>query len=275
MGIKSYKPITPGLRRRIVEDFSEITRWKPEKSLTTGKRKKGGRGGNGRTTVRFRGGGTKKLYRLIDFKRDKRGIPARVASIEYDPNRSARIALLHYADGEKRYIIAPLGLMVGDRVESGPEAEIKPGNALPIENIPLGAKLYNIELKPGKGGQLVRSAGTMAQLMSKEGKYAIVKLPSGELRMILQTCYATIGQVGNTDHSNIAFGKAGASRWRGIRPHVRGSAMNPIDHPHGGGEGRSKGYKEPRTPWGQHTRGFKTRRKKKASDKYIVKRRRK
>ncbi len=273
MGIKSYKPTSPSSRNREIEDRHGLDRKKPEKSLTIGLSKKGGRGGTGRITVRYRGGGAKRKYRIIDFKRDKRGVPAKVASIEYDPNRSARIALLNYMDGEKRYIIAPMNLKVGDKVEAGPNAEVSPGNALPLENIPLGTKVYNIELRAGKGGQMVRSAGTMAQLMNKEGKFAILKLPSGEVRMVHLNCYATVGQVSNPDHSNISLGKAGANRWRGRKPHVRGAAMNPIDHPHGGGEGRSKGYKEPKTPWGKHTRGYKTRKKNKHSNKYIVKRR--
>ena len=273
MGIKAYKPTTPGFRGRIIVDNSDITQKKPEKSLTTGKSKKSGRGNTGRVTSRFRGGGSKKLYRQIDFKRDKIGVPAKVASIEYDPNRSARIALLHYMDGEKRYIIAPNQVKVGDILVSGPDAEIKPGNAMPLENVPLGARIYNIELKRGKGGQLVRSAGTMAQLMNKEGKFGIVKLPSGEIRLIHLYCYATLGTVSNPDHSNITLGKAGASRWKARRPHVRGAAMNPIDHPHGGGEGRSKGYKVPTSPWGQPSKGYKTRKKKKSSNQYIVKRR--
>ena len=272
MGIKSYKPRTPGLRQRITGDFAEITKRKPEKSLCIGKAKTGGRGKNGRISTRFRGGGHKKLYRIIDFKRDKIGIPAKVASIEYDPNRSARIALLHYLDGEKRYIIAPLNLAVGEIVMSGPDAEIKSGNALPLKKIPLGSKIYNIELKPKHGGQIVRSAGTMAQLMNKEGEYAIVKLPSGEVRLIPQKCYATLGQVSNPDHSNICFGKAGVKRRLGRRPHVRGTAMNPIDHPHGGGEGRSPRGMPPKTPWGKPALGQKTRRNKK-SDKMIIKRR--
>jgi len=273
MGVKSFKPTSPGIRHRVIDDFADITKTEPEKGLTIGKKRTGGRNNKGRTTARFRGGGAKRLYRFVDFKRKKLGVPAKVAAIEYDPNRSARIALLHYADGEKRYIIAPLNLKVGDTVMSGPEAEIKIGNALPLEKIPTGTMVYNIEMRPGKGGQIARSAGTMAQIMAKEGKFAILRLPSGEIRKIDIRCYATIGQVGNPDHSNIVLGKAGASRWRGFRPHNRGTSMNPIDHPHGGGEGRSKGYKAPVSPWDVKCKGFKTRKKGKSSDKYIIKRR--
>jgi len=254
-----------------VSDFSEITKDEPEKRLTCSLKKTGARNNQGRITVRFRGGGHKRRYRIIDFKRDKWGVPAKVASIEYDPNRSARIALLHYADGEKRYILAPLGLQVGDVVMAGPEAEIRPGNALPLRSIPLGTFIHNLELYPGRGGQLVRSAGTYAQLMAKDGRYAHVRLPSGEIRLFLLDCMATVGQVGNVDHENITLGKAGRSRWLGRRPHVRGTAMNPVDHPHGGGEGRTKG-RHPVSPWGWPTKGYKTR-KKKVSDKWIVKRR--
>lgn len=271
MGIRRLKPTSPGVRFMSVSDFSEITRKEPEKRLTYSLKKTGARNNQGRITVRFRGGGHKRRYRVIDFKRDKWGVPAKVASIEYDPNRSARIALLHYADGEKRYILAPLGLQVGDVVMAGPEAEIRPGNALPLRAIPLGTFIHNLEFLPGKGGQLVRSAGTYAQLMAKEGKYAHVRLPSGEIRLFLQDCMATVGQVGNVDHENINLGKAGRSRWLGKRPHVRGTAMNPVDHPHGGGEGRTKG-RHPVSPWGWPTKGYKTR-KKKVSDKWIVKRR--
>jgi large subunit ribosomal protein L2 len=253
--------------------FEEITRTEPERSLVVPLRKKGGRNVQGRITVRHRGGGHKRLYRLIDFKRDKQGIPARVASIEYDPNRSARIALLVYADGEKRYIIAPLGLKVGDTVMSGPGAEIRVGNALPLERMPLGTMIHNIELYPGRGGQLVRAAGTSAQLLAKEGDYATIRLPSGEVRLVRKECMATIGQVGNVDHGNIKLGKAGRKRWLGRRPHVRGSAMSPRDHPHGGGEGRTPiGLPGPKSPWGKPTLGKKTRRNK-ATDKYIVRRR--
>ena len=275
MPIKTYKPTSPGRRGMSVSTFEEITKTKPEKSLLAPLRKKAGRNVRGKITVRHRGGGHKRRYRLIDFKRDKFGIPARVTSIEYDPNRSARIALLTYADGEKRYVIAPLGLMVGSALMSGPEAEIRMGNALPLGNIPVGTVIHNIELQQGRGGQLVRSAGTSAQLMAKEGKYAHVRLPSGEVRLIHRQCMATIGQVGNTDHGNISLGKAGRKRHRGWRPTVRGSAMSPRDHPHGGGEGKSPiGMPSPKSPWGKPTLGYKTRRNK-ATDKWIVRRRRK
>lgn len=273
MPIKSYKPTSPGRRGMTVATFEEITSTTPERSLLRPLKKSGGRNYRGKITVRHRGGGHKRRYRLIDFKRDKFGLPARVASIEYDPNRSARIALLVYADGEKRYIIAPMGLMVGDAVSSGPAAEIRVGNAMPIYRIPLGTLIHNIELQPGRGGQLARSAGTSAQLMAKEGPYAQVRLPSGEVRMINQNCLATIGQVGNVDHGNITLGKAGRKRWLGLRPSVRGSAMDPASHPHGGGEGRAPiGMSGPKTPWGKPTLGYKTRRFK-VSDKYIVRRR--
>ena len=274
MGIRKYKPTTPGRRGGSVADFAEITRSKPEKSLVRPLSKTGGRNNYGRITTRHKGGGHKRAYRLIDFRRaDKDGVPARVAHIEYDPNRTARIALLHYLDGEKRYIIAPNGIKVGDVVISGPDADIKPGNALPIVNIPLGTMIHNIELKIGKGGQLVRSAGTSAQLMAKEGSYALLRMPSGELRKVHINCRATIGEVGNLEHENITIGKAGRSRWMGIRPSTRGVAMNPNDHPHGGGEGRSPvGRKHPVTKWGKCAMGAKTRRKK-PSDQFIVKRR--
>ncbi len=272
MPIKTYKPTSPGRRQLTTEVFDDITKTEPEKSLVVPIKKSGGRNCYGRITVRHRGGGHKRLYRIIDFKRDKHGVPAKVVSIEYDPNRSARIALLHYADGEKRYILAPLGLQVGATVVSGEEADIRVGNALPLKNIPLGTLIHNIEIRPGKGGQLVRGAGTAAQLVAKEGKYAHVKLPSGEVRLILQQCYATIGQVGNVDHENVSIGKAGRMRWLGIRPTVRGTAMNPVDHPHGGGEGRSKGGNHPMTPWGIPTKGYKTRRNK-LTDKFIITRR--
>jgi len=273
MPIKSYKPTSPGRRGMTVSTFEEITRTTPEKSLVRPLKSSAGRNSRGKITVRQRGGGHKRRYRLIDFKRDKFGVPARVASIEYDPNRSARIALLVYADGEKRYIVAPMGLLVGDVVSSGPDAEIRAGNALPIYRIPLGTLIHNIELHPGRGGQLVRSAGTSAQLMAKEGPYAQVRLPSGEVRMINQGCLATVGQVGNVDHSNITLGKAGRNRWLGRRPSVRGSAMDPSSHPHGGGEGRAPiGMSGPKTPWGKPTLGYKTRRSKQ-TDKYIVRRR--
>ena len=273
MPIKTYKPTSPGRRGMSVSTFEEITKTEPEKSLLAPLRKRGGRNVRGKITVRHRGGGHKRRYRLIDFKRDKFGIPAKVTSIEYDPNRSARIALLTYGDGEKRYIIAPLGLMVDNALMSGPEAEIRVGNALPLANIPVGTVIHNIELQQGRGGQLVRSAGTSAQLMAKEGKYAHVRLPSGEVRLIHKQCMATIGQVGNTDHGNINLGKAGRKRHRGWRPTVRGSAMSPRDHPHGGGEGRTPiGMPSPKTPWGQPTLGYRTRRNK-ATDKWIVRRR--
>jgi large subunit ribosomal protein L2 len=272
MAIKKYKPISPGRRYMTALSFEDISKKKPEKSLLAPKVKSGGRNAKGRITVRHRGGGTKRKYRIIDFKRDKDGISARVAAIEYDPNRTANIALLYYADGEKRYILAPQDIKVGDIVESGEKADIKPGNALILANIPIGSLVHNIELKPGKGGQLVRSAGAYAQLMAKEGDYAQIRLPSGEVRMINLKCKATIGQLGNIEHENISIGKAGRNRWLGIRPTVRGSAMNPVDHPHGGGEGKSPiGRPTPVTPWGKPTIGYKTRKKNKKSDKYIVK----
>jgi large subunit ribosomal protein L2 len=275
MAVKTFKPVTPSRRGMTVSDFSEITAREPEKSLVTGLRKRGGRNARGKVTTRHRGGGAKRAYRLIDFKRDKFGVPARVATIEYDPNRSARIALLHYADGEKRYILAPVGLQVGDEVVSGPEAEVRPGNALPLANIPVGTTVHNVELYPGRGGQMVRSAGAGAQLLAKEGNYATLRMPSGEVRMVLQTCMATVGQVGNLDHSNVKLGKAGRKRWLGIRPTVRGSAMSPRDHPHGGGEGRSPiGKDAPRTPWGEKALGVKTRRNKR-TNALIVRRREK
>ncbi|MCS7056079.1 MAG: 50S ribosomal protein L2 [Thermoflexales bacterium] len=275
MPVKTYKPTTPSRRGMTVSDFAEITTDRPEKSLLTDLRRSGGRNVRGKVTTRHRGGGAKRAYRIIDFKRNKIGVPARVATIEYDPNRSARIALLYYADGEKRYILAPIGLQVGDEVVSGPEAEIRPGNALPLANIPLGTVVHNVELRPGKGGQLVRSAGAGAQVLAKEGDYATLRMPSGEVRMVLQTCMATIGQVGNVDHSNVKLGKAGRKRWLGIRPTVRGSAMSPRDHPHGGGEGRSPiGKDAPRTPWGKKALGVKTRRNKRTNH-LIVRRREK
>ncbi|MBO2520863.1 MAG: 50S ribosomal protein L2 [Firmicutes bacterium] len=273
MGIKKYKPTTPGRRGMTAYSFEEITKTEPEKSLTVPLKKSGGRNNLGRVTARHRGGGHKRLYRLIDFKRDKDGVPAKVAAIEYDPNRSARIALLHYADGEKRYILAPVGLSVGDQVMSGEDADIRPGNALPLKNIPVGTLVHNVELRPGKGGQLVRSAGAAAQLMAKEGKYATLRLPSGEFRLVHLECRATVGQVGNVEHENLVIGKAGRSRHLGRRPHTRGVVMNPVDHPHGGGEGRSPvGMPSPKTPWGKPTLGYRTRRKKK-SDALIVRRR--
>ena len=274
MAVKSFKPYSAGRRFMTVSSFDEITTDKPEKSLTVRLTKTGGRNQQGKLTVRHRGGGHKRLYRIIDFKRTKDGIPARVATIEYDPNRSARIALLNYADGEKRYILAPNGLKVGDVVESGAEADIKPGNALPLKNIPLGTVIHAVEMKIGKGAQLVRSAGTSAQLMAKEGDYALLRLPSGEIRRVHINCRATIGEVGNLEHENITIGKAGRSRWLGRRPETRGIAMNPNDHPHGGGEGRSPvGRKSPMTKWGKIAMGKKTRRKKKASNRLIVHRR--
>lgn len=273
MPIKVYKPTSPGRRGMTVATFEEITRTKPEKSLLVPLKKKCGRNNQGRITVRHRGGGHKRRYRIIDFKRDKHGVPGTVQSIEYDPNRSARIALVVYADGEKRYVLAPLGVEVGSTVMSGPDAEIRPGNALPIYRIPLGSVLHNVELQPGRGGQLVRSAGTSAQLLAKEGAYAHVRLPSGEVRLISQNCLATIGQVGNSEHGNLVLGKAGRNRWLGVRPTVRGSAMDPNSHPHGGGEGQAPiGMPGPKTPWGKPALGAKTR-KNKRTDKYIVRRR--
>lgn len=274
MAIKKYKPTSPARRHMTVSAFEEITKKEPEKSLLVTLKSKAGRNDDGRITVRHQGGGAKRKYRIIDFKRDKDGVPAKVAAIEYDPNRSANIALLHYVDGEKRYIISPNGLKVGQMVESGPDSDIKVGNALPLRNIPTGTVIHNIELRAGKGGQLVRSAGNSAQLMAKEGNYVTVRLPSGEVRMVRAECKATIGQVGNTDHENITIGKAGRKRHMGFRPTVRGSVMNPNDHPHGGGEGRAPiGRPSPVTPWGKPTLGYKTRKKKNESDKYIVKRR--
>jgi large subunit ribosomal protein L2 len=272
MAIKKVKPTSPGRRFQDYSSFEEITRTSPEKKLLKVVKKTGGRNAHGRITIRHRGGGHKRKYRMMDFKRDKTGIPARVAAIEYDPNRSARIALLHYVDGEKRYILAPLQLRVDDVVESGPKADIKPGNNLPLQNIPLGTYIHNIELRAGKGGQVVRSAGTYAQLMAKEDRYALVKLPSNEVRMVLLNCQATIGQLGNAQHENLSLGKAGRKRWLGRRPKVRGVAMNPVDHPMGGGEGRSSGGRHPCSPWGMPTKGYKTRKKGK-SDRLIVKRR--
>lgn len=273
MAIKKYKPVTPSLRNMTGSTFEEVTKKKPERALLVKKNKSGGRNSYGRVTVRHRGGGHRQHIRIIDFKRDKHGIPARVAAIEYDPNRTARLALLFYADGEKRYIIAPLDLKVGDTIFSGKGSEIRPGNSMPIANIPVGTLVHNIELKEGKGGQLVRSAGGAAQLLAKEGDYAHMRLPSGEVRLVRQDCYATIGQVGNLDHGNVKLGKAGRKRHMGIRPTVRGSAMSPRDHPHGGGEGRQPiGMPGPKSPWGKPTLGYKTRRNKK-TDKFIVRRR--
>jgi len=274
VAIKKFKPTTPGRRFMSVASFEEITKKEPERSLVEILKNKAGRNMQGRVTIRHRGGGHKRKYRIIDFKRDKDGIPAKVAAIEYDPNRTAYIALLNYADGEKRYILAPDGLRVGDTVMSGENADIKPGNALKLAHIPVGTTVHNIELVPGKGGQMARAAGTSAQLMAKEGGMATLRLPSGEMRMVSVECRATIGQVGNLEHENITIGKAGRSRWLNRRPHVRGVVMNPIDHPHGGGEGKAPiGRKTPVTPWGMPTLGYKTRKKNKASDKYIVKRR--
>ena len=272
MAIRRVKPTSPGRRFQSYSSFEELTKTKPEKRLLKAINKSGGRNAKGRITSRHRGGGHKRHYRIIDFKRDKIGIPAKVASIEYDPNRSARIALLHYVDGEKRYILAPVNLNVDDIVESGPDADIKPGNTLPLSNIPLGTQIHNVELRSGKGGQIVRSAGTYAQLMAKEDRYALIKLPSGEVRMVLINCKATIGQLSNVIHENIDLGKAGRTRRLGRRPHVRGVAMNPVDHPMGGGEGRSSGGRHPCSPWGVPTKGFKTR-KNKSSDRLIVKKR--
>ncbi len=273
MGIKTFKPKTPGQRFKSVSDFAQVTRSEPEKSLLAPLKKSGGRNNLGRVTSWHRGGGHKRRYRIIDFKRNKFDIPAVVDSIEYDPNRTARIALLKYVDGEKRYILAPDGLKVGDKVVSGENAEIKPGNALPLAKIPVGLTIHAIEMKLLKGAQLVRSAGTAAQLMAKEGKFALIKLPSGEVRKIPINCYASVGQVSNVDHMNISIGKAGRSRWLGRRPNVRGVAMNPVDHPMGGGEGKTSGGRHPCSPWGQQSKGLKTRKKSKKSDAQIVKRR--
>ena len=273
MALKKFKPITPTLRFKTVADFSDITRSTPERSLLEPLKRKSGRDNHGHLTSRHRGGGHRRRYRTIDFKRNKVGIPAKVVTIEYDPNRSARIALLHYADGEKRYILAPIGLSVGDEIMNGPTAEIRPGNSLPLRNVPLGTSVHNVELIPGRGGQMARGAGSFAQLMAKEGNYATLRLPSTEMRMVPLDCACTIGQVGNIDHQNVSIGKAGRTRWLGKRPHVRGVAMNPVDHPMGGGEGRSSGGRHPCTPWGQPTKGYKTR-KRKPSDRLIVRRRR-
>ncbi len=274
MALRKYKPTSPGRRFMTVSTFEEITKTEPEKSLTGSTKKTGGRNNNGRITTRHKGGGHKRRYRQIDFKRLKDGVPAKEAAIEYDPNRSARIALLHYVDGAKSYILAPARLKVGVMVESGPAADIKPGNALPLENIPTGTLVHNVELQPGQGGKMARSAGSGVQLVAKDGAYAVLRLPSGELRRVLLTCRATVGQVGNLDHENETGGKAGRSRWKGKRPTVRGSAMNPVDHPHGGGEGKSKGGRHPVTPWGVPTLGKRTRSKHKQSDKLIVRARR-
>lgn len=273
MPVKGFKPYAPGRRQMTVSTFEEITKTTPERSLTEPLKRKAGRNNDGRLSVRHQGGGHKRQYRLIDFKRNKDNVPAKVAAIEYDPNRSANIALLHYLDGHKAYILAPNGLKVGQLIVSGPDSDIKVGNALPIKNIPVGTLLHNIEMKPGKGAQLVRSAGGSAQLMAKEGAYATLRLPSGEMRMVHIDCRATIGQVGNLEHENINIGKAGRSRWLGIRPTVRGSVMNPCDHPHGGGEGRNPVGRNPVTPWGKPALGAKTRKKKNPSNRFIVKRR--
>ncbi|MBF0294452.1 MAG: 50S ribosomal protein L2 [Magnetococcales bacterium] len=273
MALKHYNPTSNGKRTQISVDRSGLYRGDPEGSLTEGLRSKGGRNNYGRMTVRHQGGGHKQLYRMVDFKRDKAGVPAKVERIEYDPNRTAFIALLHYADGEKRYILAPQRLAPGDQVISGPSVDVKPGNAMPLRGIPLGSVVHNVELKPAKGGQLARSAGNYVQLMGKEGKYAQLKLPSGEMRMVLLDCMATIGQVSNADHGNTKLGKAGRARWLGIRPSVRGVAMNPVDHPHGGGEGRTSGGRHPVSPWGVPTKGKKTRARAKASDRLIMRRR--
>ena len=269
MGVKKFRPITPSSRFRTIPTFEEITSTIPERSLLKPLKKKGGRNNKGRITARHRGGGHRRHYRMIDFRRNKHNIPARVASIEYDPNRSANIALLHYVDGEKRYILAPDGLQVNDTIMSGDKAEYRTGNAMPIGQMPLGTFIHNVEMFPGKGGQIARGAGTYVQLLAKEGDFAHLKMPSGEVRLVKQTCFATVGQVGNSDHKNLSWGKAGATRWRGWRPKVRGVAMNPVDHPMGGGEGRSSGGRHPCTPWGKPTKGLKTRKKRK-SNKYIV-----
>lgn len=275
MAIKKLKPVTPGTRFRSNASFEEITKNVPEKSLTVALKKSGGRNNLGRITTRFRGGGHKRRYRVIDFKRDKQGIPAKVFSIEYDPNRTCRIALLHYADGEKRYILAPDGLEVGDKVVSGSGSDIQIGNALPLKEMPLGSFVHNVEMKPGKGGQLARSAGAAIQLMAKEGNFAQLKMPSGEIRLVKIDCMATYGSVGNAEQENISLGKAGRTRWMGRRPHVRGVVMNPVDHPMGGGEGKTSGGGHPVSPWGQKSKGLKTRKRKKESNKFIIKRRKK
>lgn len=276
MAIKKYKPTSNGRRGMSGSDFAEITTTQPERTLLAPVHKRGGRNNQGKLTVRHQGGGHKRQYRIIDFKRDKDGIPGRVATIEYDPNRSANIALIHYADGEKRYILAPKGIEVGQEILSGENADIKLGNALPLVNIPVGTIIHNVELKPGRGGQLARSAGSQAQILGREDKYVLVRLTSGEVRLVLGTCRATIGQVGNVEHELISVGKAGRSRWKGVRPTVRGSVMNPNDHPHGGGEGRAPiGRKSPMSPWGKPTLGYKTRQRNKPSDKYIVRKRKK
>ena len=272
MPIRKYKPTSPGRRQMTVQTYDEITTSEPYRPLTETLKKSGGRNNTGEVTMWWRGGGHKRLYRIIDFKRDKKGIPGKVSTIEYDPNRSARIALVTYADGEKRYILQPLGLKVGDTIVAGEGADILPGNALPLQNIPLGTMVHNVELKPGRGGQMARSAGAAVQVVAKEGDYVSVKMPSGEIRKVFRECMATVGQVGNLDHENVSIGKAGRSRWLGKRPHVRGVAMNPVDHPLGGGEGKTSGGRHPVTPWGVPTKGYKTRNRK-PSDKFIVQRR--
>ncbi|OUO91189.1 50S ribosomal protein L2 [Cloacibacillus sp. An23] len=274
MGIKKYRPTTPSRRQMATPDFAEITKSKPERSLVVSLSQSAGRNNNGRVTMRHRGGRGRIKYRIIDFKRDKYGVPGKVAAIEYDPNRSARIALISYKDGEKRYILAPIGLNVGDVIVAGEGSDIRPGNALKLKDIPVGTVIHNVELEPGRGGVLVRSAGSSAQLMAKEGKYAFVRMPSGELRLVLLECMATVGQVGNEEHENVVFGKAGRTRWLGIRPHIRGMIQNPVDHPMGGGEGKSKSHKHPVSPWGTPAKGYRTR-KRKPSDKFIVRRRKK
>jgi large subunit ribosomal protein L2 len=274
MSIRKYRPTSPGQRFQTVQEFDEITSTKPYKPLVEPLRRSGGRNNRGELSVWWRGGGHKRMLRLIDFKRDKRDIPAKVSTIEYDPNRSARIALVTYADGEKRYILQPVGLKVGDTIVAGENVDILTGNALPLKNLPLGTQIHNVELRPGKGGQIARSAGSSVQLVAKEGEWASVKLPSGEIRKILGVCFATVGQVGNVDHENVSIGKAGRSRWLGKRPHVRGVAMNPVDHPLGGGEGKTSGGRHPVTPWGKPTKGYKTRNRK-STDKFIVQRRQK
>ncbi|MDL2298999.1 50S ribosomal protein L2 [Synergistaceae bacterium OttesenSCG-928-D05] len=274
MGIKKYRPTTPSRRQMATPDYSEVTKSSPERSLVVSLSQSGGRNNNGRVTMRHRGGRGRIKYRIIDFKRDKTGVPGKVVAIEYDPNRSARIALVSYMDGDKRYILAPVGLGVGDKVLAGPDSDIRPGNALKLKDMPVGTVIHNIELEPGRGGVMVRSAGVSAQLMAKEGKYAFVRMPSGELRLVLLECMATVGQVGNEEHENVVFGKAGRTRWLGRRPHVRGMVMNPVDHPMGGGEGKSKSHKHPVSPWGTPAKGYRTR-KRKPSDKFIVRRRKK
>lgn len=274
MGIKKFRPTTPSRRQMAIPDYSEVTKAKPERSLVVSLSQSAGRNSNGRITMRHRGGRGRIKYRIVDFKRDKIGVPGKVVAIEYDPNRSARIALVSYLDGEKRYILAPVGLGVGDTIVAGAESDIRPGNALKLKDIPMGTVIHNIELEPGRGGVLARSAGVSAQLMAKEGKYAFVRMPSGELRLVLLECMATVGQVGNEEHENVVYGKAGRTRWLGRRPHVRGMVMNPVDHPMGGGEGRSKSHKHPVSPWGTPAKGYRTR-KRKPSDKFIVRRRKK